>query len=87
MNIIPMMNEIPSIANPMIRESALPDFRIAPYESAELMRIRTLDELHAALKGYVGGGREQKMDVIGHEDEGVQEITTFTSVMEHNFEK
>ena len=87
MNIILMMNEIPSIANPMIRESALPNFRIAPDERSELMRIRALDELHAALNRHILRGSKQKMNMIGHEDEGVQKITAFTSVMEHNFEK
>ncbi len=43
MNIVAMMNEVLSIANPMIRESALPHFRVSPDESAEVVRVRALD--------------------------------------------
>jgi len=43
--------------------------------------------LRAAFKGYVLGGREQKVNVIGHQDEGVQKITAFAAVVEHSFEK
>ena len=39
MNVIPMMNEIPSIANPMIGKSALPDFGFSPDESTEFVRV------------------------------------------------
>ncbi len=43
MNIIPMMNEVLSIANPMIGESALPDFGVAPDKGAEFMGVRAFN--------------------------------------------
>jgi len=43
MNIVPMMNEVLSIANPMIGESALPHFRVSPDKSAERMGVCALD--------------------------------------------
>jgi hypothetical protein len=38
-----MMNEILSIANPMIGESVLPHFGISPDQSAERVRVSALD--------------------------------------------
>ena len=43
MNVIPMMNEVLSIANPMIRESALPDFGLSSDKSADRVRVSALD--------------------------------------------
>jgi len=43
MNIIPMVKEVLSIANPVIGESALPYFRVSPDESTEFMRVSALD--------------------------------------------
>jgi hypothetical protein len=45
------------------------------------MRVSTLDQLHSALYRYVLGRCEQDMDMIGHEDEGVQCIATFSTVV------
>ena len=81
MNIVPMMNEVLSIANPMIGESALPNFRVSSYESAEVMGVRALNQLDSALDGYVLSGSEQKMDMIGHEDEGVQQVAAFATIV------
>ena len=81
MNIIPMMNEVLSIANPMIGESALPDFGFSPNKSAERVRVSALDQLDGALNRYVLRRREQQMDVIGHKHEGVQCVTAFAAVV------
>jgi hypothetical protein len=43
MNIVPVMNEILSIANPMIGESTLPHVRFSPDEGAERVRVAALD--------------------------------------------
>jgi hypothetical protein len=43
MNIIPMMNEVLNISNPMIGEPALPDFRFSPDKGAQSMGISALD--------------------------------------------
>jgi len=87
MNIIPMMNEVLSIANPMIGESALPNFRVSSYESAEFMGVRALDQLDIALDGYVLSGSEQKTDMIGHKDEGVQGVAAFATVVIKSLEE
>jgi hypothetical protein len=43
MYIVPMMNEVLSIPNPMIDESALPHLRVSPDEGTEFVGVRALD--------------------------------------------
>ncbi len=43
MNVILMMKEIWGVANSMIGKSALPDFRFSSDESAEGVRVSSLD--------------------------------------------
>jgi len=47
------MSEVLSITNPMIRETALPNFRLAPDQGAERMGIPSFDQLERALDGHV----------------------------------
>jgi len=72
MNVIPMMSEVLSITNPMIRETALPNFRLAPDQGAERMGIPSFD---------------QEMNVIRHEHEGVQGVLSFATVVEKSLKK
>jgi hypothetical protein len=44
MNVISMMHKINVVANPMIGKPALPNLALSTNNSAEAMRIRTLDE-------------------------------------------
>jgi hypothetical protein len=75
------MSKVVWIANTVIGESALPHLGVSPANGAERMRVSTLDQLHSALYRYVLGRCEQDMDMIGHEDEGVQCIATFSTVV------
>ena len=81
MNVIPMMSEVLSITNPMIRETALPNFRLAPDQGAERMGIPSFDQLERALDGHVVRRGKQEMNVIRHEHEGVQGVLTFATVV------
>jgi len=87
MNVIPMMTEVPSIANPMIRKSPLPHFRFSPDQGAECMRMRALDQLDGALNRHILRGSEHKMYVIGHNNEDVQRVASFATVMIESLEK
>ncbi len=87
MNVILMMNEIPSIANPMVRKPALPDLGLAPDDRSEFMRIRALDELYATLKSHALSRREQQMNMVRHNNEGVQEVPALAAVVKQSFEK
>jgi hypothetical protein len=87
MNVVPMMSEVVNITNPMIRKPALPDFRLAPYKGAECMGISSLDQLDRALNGHVLSWGKQKMNVVRHENESVQEIIAFATVVKNSFKK
>ena len=69
MNVISMMRKVNFIANPMVREPALPYFSFSANDGAEFMRVSAFDQLNCALEGYAPGGRQQEMNMLGHEDE------------------
>lgn len=50
------------------------------------MRESTLDESHDSLKSGVLWG-EQKVDVLGHDNEVVEEVVAFSSVMLEGFQE
>jgi hypothetical protein len=87
MNIVPMINEVLSIPNPMIGESALPHFRVSPNKSTKRVRVSALDQLDGALDRYILSRTEQEMDMIGHEDEGMQCIAAFATVVIKSLEE
>jgi len=87
MDVIPMMSEVLGIANRMIRKAALPDFRLTSDQGADRMRISFLDQLDSALDGPIIRWRKQKMNVVRHEDEGVQTILAFATVAKESLEE
>ena len=64
-----MMLVILEISDAMIRETCL------PYGAALLQAIResSFDELHDTLERNFGSGREQQVNVIGHDDKFMQQ--------------
>ncbi len=80
MNVISMMQEINLISNPMIRESALPDFLLSTDDASEFMRISALDKLDRALDCDIDRGSQQKMNVFRHKDKSVQFVAAFTTM-------
>ena len=80
MNVVLVMNEILAIANSVIGEPALPDFSFSTQDGSQGVRIAALDELNRVFERYVVGGSEQEMDVLGHDDEGVQLESTFAAI-------
>jgi hypothetical protein len=87
MNVIPMMSEVLSITNPMIRETALPNFRLATDQGAERMGIPSFDQLERALDGHVARRGKQEMNVIRHEHKGVQGVLIVATVVEKSLKK
>jgi hypothetical protein len=87
MNIISMMSEVLSVANPMIGKSALPDLGLATDQRAQRVRVCALDQLNGTLDGYVMSGSKQEMDMIGHEYEGVQRVTAFSTIVVKGLEE
>ncbi len=58
MNVVSMVDEILIIADPVIGESALPDFSLATEDGSEGMRIAAFDQLNSALDGHIVCGSE-----------------------------
>jgi len=59
MNVISMLYEILIIANPVVGESALPDFAFAAQDLTECMRVAAFDQLNRMLERYAQGGSEE----------------------------
>lgn len=87
MNVISMVREILCITNPVVRESALPDFALATKNGAKSVRVSAFSQLDGMFKGYVIRRRDEKMDVFGHQDEGVQLKAAFATVVVKSFQE
>ena len=79
-NVVSMVHEIFAIANSAICEAALPDFAMATEDGSESMRVSAFDQLNRMLKSYVLGRSQQKVDVFGHDDEGMKLITALAAI-------
>ena len=87
MNVIPMMHEIHFIANPVIRESSLLHLSFSAEDAAEFMRVSAFDQLDRVLKGYVQRGSQQEMNMLGHEDEGMQFVAPLAAISVKRFQE
>jgi len=87
MNVISMMYEIVRITNPMIGESALPDFLVAPDDRSEFMRVRSFDQLDCTFNRDFKCGRQKKMNVLRHRDKSLQSITPFATIAIKRFQE
>ena len=73
-----------NVSNPVIGKSALPDLRIRTELFLRAMGEAALDELDRSLQG--GLWSDQQMEVLGHQDEFVQEIG-FALIRQEGFEE
>ena len=87
MDVISMMDKINVVANPVIGESALPDLLIASDQASEFVGVRAFDQLDCAFDGYVDGGSQQQMHVFGHDNEGVQSVSSFAAIAVDSFQE
>ena len=67
----------------MIREARLPHGR----PRFQPIRKSSLDELHDALEGNLRRGRQQRVDVIGHDDEFVEKEFSLIAIMRESFDQ
>jgi hypothetical protein len=65
--------KIVCIANAMIGESALPDLSLSKGESKGA-RIAASNQLNRPFERNIVSGRNQKMNMLGHDDKGVQAV-------------
>lgn len=87
MNIIPVVREVLCTSNPMVGESALPDFSAAPQDFAEGMRVGSFHQLNGVFDGHIVVGRQEKMNVFRHENKGVELETSLAPMPIHSFEE
>ena len=73
MNVFPMIHEIIPVSYAMVRKPTLPDFPIAPNFVSERVGVPAFDELNGALNRKVVRRSEQKMNVLGHDYECMQQ--------------
>jgi len=78
-----MMLVICKIANAMIRETRLP-YRRPRFKT---VRESSFDELHGPLQSNLRRGREQRVDVIGHDDEFVQQKFSCIAIVRESFDQ
>src|ERR1700722_19535077 len=71
MDIQPMSGEILSAANTMIRESLLPDFPTADFNSSR-MGITAFYQLNRPLQGNVSRRSKEQVHVVGHQHKSMQ---------------
>ena len=67
--------EVEAVADAVVREGTLPDGKAG----GEAVGEAALDEAHGAFEGL--GWGEEEMDVVGHDDEGVQLVVAFCAVV------
>lgn len=76
MDVLVPHHEIFAVADAVVGEASLPDRSLG----AHAVREATFDQAHRSLESD-GLRRQQEMDVVGHDDEGVEQIVPFCAVM------
>ena len=72
------------VSNAVIREALLPDDSLRYGKQASLsqaIRKPAFNQLHSAFEIDIEGGREEKMQVIGHDDELMQIVFLLLAIM------
>ena len=87
MYVVPMMDEILSIADPVISEPALPNFRFAPDKRSEFMRICPFDQLNGALDGHILGRCKQEMHMVWHENKSMERVAALAAIVKESSEE
>ncbi len=87
MDVVLVVREILGIADPVVGESALPDFSLSTNDVTEGMRVAALEKLNCVLERYVVCGSDEKMDVFGHEDKGVNLKLAFSAISIESLEE
>jgi hypothetical protein len=80
LDVVLVIQEILGVANTMIGETALPDFAFPAEDFSEGVGVAALDKLDGVLDSYIMGRSQQKMNMLGHEDEGVELIAAAITV-------
>ena len=73
--------ELFGVADAVVGEASLPDGE----PGGEAVGEASLDESDGAFEGFLRG--EEEMDVVGHDDEGVEFVVAFGSVVLEGFDE
>ena len=73
-----------ALSDTMIAETALPDRESHAQLLTHRMRGTTFHKLNRALQAKLGGGCDKQMEVLGHQDEGVEPIGSIIPVVQHS---
>ncbi len=81
-DVVAVLFVIVSVADAVVGEASLPDGE----GGVEAVGEAPFDEHHGSFEGDVLWGKEE-MDVVGHDDEGVETVVAFVAVMLEGFEE
>ena len=87
MDVVLMMHEIHFVADPVVGESPLPDFALPTDDSTEFMRIGAFNQLNSPFNGHIHGRRQQKMHMLGHQNQCMQFVASFAAMAIKSFQK
>ena len=82
-DIVPMRLVVARVFDAAKREALFPDRHFGFKAEGEA----SFDVLHGFLDGDVRRGCEEEMEMVGHEDEGVELVAAFGAVFVHQVEK
>lgn len=86
MNVIAMINEIPRVANAMIRETPLPDFS-APELQTKRPRISAFNQLNSSLQRHILRGSQKQMHVLRHQNKSMQKKFSLPPITIESFQE
>jgi hypothetical protein len=81
-DVVAVSEEVISVTHAAVGETALPGGELRGQAAGET----AFDELDRAFEGDAGGG-EEKVNVVGHDDEGVEFVVAFAAVVLEGFEE
>jgi len=87
MDIVSMMHIVLNVPNPMIGESALPDFTSAANQTPEGVGVSALDQLNRVFEGYLGRRSQQEMNMLRHDNECMDFKSAFTAISIHRLQE
>jgi hypothetical protein len=82
-DVVAMCIKVVRVFDAALREAIFPDRHFGFEAKGE----SAFDELHGLLNGNVRCGREEEVDVIRHEDEGVELVTPLRAIVVHQVQK
>ena len=82
MNVIEPHHKFISVANAVVRESALPDRKLR----AHTMRKASFDQTHSSLDRDALGS-QQKMNVVRHNHKGMQFVVSLPTILLQRLQK